>query len=235
VFQQGTWDLRIGPGGLLPAERFSNFRLPRRVERLERSPGEGQATHRRLEAGPRRAAPLRGCDRHRLGPESCADQRSGRTKASETRAGRLRERMESGRELDTPGRTSGILFLILLLLCLCGVPLAAETAVERDARIKALVDQQRWSDVVREVERIPDRDADVDFYYGTALAQLNRWDDARHAFFAGRQLAPTDSRFPVELGGVAFKQKRYAEAAKWVRRGLQLNPTDAYGNDFLAT
>ena len=41
--------------------------------------------------------------------------------------------------------------------------------------------------------------------------------------------------FPIELGGVAFKQKRYAEAARWLREGLQLAPNDAYANDFLAT
>jgi hypothetical protein len=49
------------------------------------------------------------------------------------------------------------------------------------------------------------------------------------------RLAPGDPRFPVELGGVAFRQKRYAEAAKWLRRGLRLNPGDSYSNDFLAT
>ena len=39
----------------------------------------------------------------------------------------------------------------------------------------------------------------------------------------------------MELGGVAFKQKHYAEAARWLRRGARLNPGDAYLADFLAT
>ena len=67
------------------------------------------------------------------------------------------------------------------------------------------------------------------------MAHLGRWDQARAAFLAGRRLRPRDERFPVELGGVAFKQKRYAEAARWLREGLKLAPNDAYANDFLAT
>ena len=48
-------------------------------------------------------------------------------------------------------------------------------------------------------------------------------------------MASQDKRFPVELAGVAFKQKRYPEAAAWLRRGLKIDPTDAYAKDFLGT
>jgi tetratricopeptide (TPR) repeat protein len=88
---------------------------------------------------------------------------------------------------------------------------------------------------VKEVESASARGAEIDYYYGSALAHLDRWDQARAAFLAGRRLRPNDERFPVELGGVAFKQKRYAEAARWVREGLRLAPSDAYANDFLGT
>ena len=77
--------------------------------------------------------------------------------------------------------------------------------------------------------------ADLDFYYGTALAQEGRWEDAQRAFAAGARLQPGDKRFPLELAGVAFKQKRYPVAARHLRRALRLDPTDAYGNDFLGT
>ncbi len=85
------------------------------------------------------------------------------------------------------------------------------------------------------MESAPARGAEIDYYYGSALAHLGRWDQARAAFLAGRRLRPRDERFPIELGGVAFKQKRYAEAARWLRKGLRLAPDDSYANDFLAT
>jgi hypothetical protein len=79
------------------------------------------------------------------------------------------------------------------------------------------------------------RGAAIDFYYGSALAHLGRWDEARAAFLAGQRLRPRDERFPIELGGVAFKRMRYSEAARWLRKGLQLDPQDSYANNFLAT
>ena len=77
--------------------------------------------------------------------------------------------------------------------------------------------------------------ADLDFYYGSALAQLGRLADAKQAFAAGSRLQPHDKRFPLELAGVAFKQKDYPRAARYLRRALHLDPHDAYGNDFLGT
>ncbi len=88
---------------------------------------------------------------------------------------------------------------------------------------------------MEEAESIRARGAEIDYYYGSALAHLERWDEARAAFLAGRWLRPGDGRFPVELGGVAFKQKRYSEAARWLQAALRLNPNDSYANNFLAT
>lgn len=102
-------------------------------------------------------------------------------------------------------------------------------------RIKKLFEEERWDDLTGEVEETSARGAEINYYYGSALAQLGRWDQARTAFLAGRLLQPNDERFPIELGGVAFKQKRHAEAARWLRLGLRLAPNDSYGNDFLAT
>ena len=77
--------------------------------------------------------------------------------------------------------------------------------------------------------------AEINYYYGGAAAQLGHWDQARDAFFAGLRLQPNDERFAIELGGVAFRQKRYSDAARWLRRGLQLKPGDSYASEFLAT
>jgi cytochrome c-type biogenesis protein CcmH/NrfG len=75
----------------------------------------------------------------------------------------------------------------------------------------------------------------VDFYLGTAFARLGRWNDAQRAFLNGARISPSDKRFPQELAGVAFKQKHYAEASRFLQRALKLDPTDSYTVDFLGT
>jgi tetratricopeptide (TPR) repeat protein len=132
-----------------------------------------------------------------------------------------------------PGRCVLLLYL-LAYAAPSAFPLNPSTA-DRIAKIQKLSDQKKWGEVVREVESSPERDAEIDYEYGSALAHLGRWSESRAAFTAGRRLAPRDARFPIELGGVAFKQKRYAEAVRWLRQGLRLSPHDEYANDFLAT
>ena len=106
---------------------------------------------------------------------------------------------------------------------------------EFKARIQQFVEQSQWQEIVEAVRPLPARDADLDYFYGIALAQLAQWDDARRALLDGRRQAPHDKRFPIELAGVAFKHQRRAEAATWLQRGLRIDPADAYANDFLGT
>ncbi|HTR66348.1 MAG TPA: tetratricopeptide repeat protein, partial [Terriglobales bacterium] len=110
-----------------------------------------------------------------------------------------------------------------------------EAQDSRLSQIKQLVSEQRWQEAVALAESAPARSPDLDFYYGTALARLGRWDDAHRIFKAGYRLSPSDERFAVELAGVEFKQKRYAAAAAHLRRALKLVPGDTYANDFLAS
>lgn len=82
----------------------------------------------------------------------------------------------------------------------------------------------------------PSRGVEIDYYTTVAPSRkLGRGDRARTVFLAGRLLRPDDGRFPIELAGVAFKQKRNAVAVHWLRLGLRLEPNDSYGTDFLAT
>ncbi len=149
--------------------------------------------------------------------------------------------MESRRELDPPGgagiRPRTIRALVLLTLGCASWLWAAEASPELDriAAIKQSFDGKRWQQVVEQAQALPGDHAEVDYYYGVALAQLERWDEARTILLRGLRLQPSDGRFPVELGGVAFRQKRYTEAAEWLRRGIRLNPGDSYAADFLAT
>lgn len=124
----------------------------------------------------------------------------------------------------------------LLLLVL--VSLTATCAIAQDdpaARAHELFQAEKWSELVRLAETVPNRSAELDYEYALALAHLERWDDARRALLAGHRLLPTDKRFPIELAGVAFKQKNYPQAIAWLHRALHLDPADEYANDFLAT
>ncbi|MGE5112031.1 MAG: hypothetical protein ACM3JB_14305 [Acidobacteriaceae bacterium] len=95
--------------------------------------------------------------------------------------------------------------------------------------------QNRWPEIVEFVGPMKNRSADVDYVYGIALSRLDRWQEARIAFLAGREQNRNDTRFPLELAGVAFKQKNRPEAKKWLTEALRLSPSDHYANDFLAT
>jgi len=134
------------------------------------------------------------------------------------------------------------LFLLFLLLISAGPKCKAQSAGNSPAsaarlaeRVQQFVREQHWAEVVEAVKNLPDRDAELDFAYGTALAQLGRLDDAKESLLTGRVLAPQDKRFPIELAGVAFKQKRYPEASGWMRRALRIDAGDEYANDFLGT
>jgi tetratricopeptide (TPR) repeat protein len=121
----------------------------------------------------------------------------------------------------------------LLLLAVCCLPAQAQT--DPAAAAKQLFEQERWSDLAQLLQQTPRSTADLDYYYGVALAHLERWGDAEKALSDGQRLAPNDKRFPIELAGVAFKQKKYGEARHDLHRALRLDPKDEYANEFLAT
>lgn len=129
-------------------------------------------------------------------------------------------------------------FLLILLFPYVALTLLfpwAAIAQNSDSSWKQLADTEQWPQIVLRAEAEPRLSADADFYYGTALAHLERWDDAEKAFLAGQALQPGDVRFPEELAGVAFKQKRYDDAVKHLHRALRLKPDDEYADDFLGT
>ena len=123
-----------------------------------------------------------------------------------------------------------LMFLLAAICCLHGWGQTDPTPAA-----KQLFDQERWSDLAQLLQQSPRNSADLDYYYGVALAHLERWAEAGKALSTGQRLAPNDKRFPIELAGVAFKQKRYGEAKRDLHRALQLDPKDEYTNEFLAT
>ena len=128
--------------------------------------------------------------------------------------------------------------IAMLVVVLLPILLSAQSAsVPRPGaqEIQQLAAAQRWDEVVRILSQRRSRSAELDFYYGTALAHLDRLQDAEAALETGRLLAPSDPRFSVELAGIAFKQKNYSRATQYLRHALKLTPTDSYANDFLGT
>lgn len=129
--------------------------------------------------------------------------------------------------------------LCVLVLVLCsGLGLFAQngsTAFSSTEEVRQLAAGQRWQDIVELLEPLPSRSPDLNFYYGTALARLERWHEAERAFQAGQHLAPHDPRFSVELAGVEFKERQYPRAAHRLRHALKLAPQDTYATDFLGT
>ena len=101
--------------------------------------------------------------------------------------------------------------------------------------IEQLVQAARWQEVVQELRPLPSRNADLNYFYGVALAQLGNYPEAEQVLREGRRQQPQDKRFPTELAGVAFKQKKYSKAEHWLRQALKLERSDSYANDFAGT
>lgn len=126
---------------------------------------------------------------------------------------------------------------VVVFVFWCCLRFAAQAGTQEipAEEIRKLAVEERWQELVLLIAPLKPRSADLNFYYGTALARLERWRDAENAFEAGARLAPDDPRFPLELAGVAFEQKRYAQAAHQIRKALKQVPQDSYANDFLGT
>lgn len=116
---------------------------------------------------------------------------------------------------------------------LCSQAVAPQAPSQQ--QLQKLVDNQQWNEIVAELEPISPRSAATDYSLGIALAQIRRIDEARTVFEAGWRLAPHDSRFPIELAGIAFKQKDYRLTIRLLHAALRLTPGDNYANDFLGT
>lgn len=123
----------------------------------------------------------------------------------------------------------------LLLFCWAFSAAASDTPQDQSAQAQALAAGQNWQQLLQFVNAAPAGSAELQYYRGLALAHLQRWDEARKALLAGYRQKPRDKRFPIELAGIAFRQKHFPTAASWLQRALRLAPDDSYANGFLAT
>lgn len=105
----------------------------------------------------------------------------------------------------------------------------------RLAEAQKAFDDRDWEQAARLAEGPVDQSSDLDLLRGLALSRLEKWGRAKIAFEAGAKKSPRDSRFPVELAGIAYKQKDFCVAKQDLEAALRLNPRDAYTQEFLAT
>jgi len=146
--------------------------------------------------------------------------------------------MGSVTQLGAPGCASDIRLILLFLLASLPLPQArpqSHLPADQTAQIEKLFNQGQWEQVVQAVPLSSSEPADLELDRGLALAQLQRWDEARQSFLAGILGYPRDPRFRVELAGVAYRQKHYVEAKKYLRSALSLEPGNVYANNFLAS
>jgi hypothetical protein len=126
----------------------------------------------------------------------------------------------------------------LLALFFISIPGFAQDQSPERARLAAAqsaFDAGQWDEAARLSQGPADQSPELDFLRGLALSRLERWNEARLAFETGAKKSPRDSRFPVELAGIAYKQKNFHIAKKELQMALLLNPGDAYTHEFLGT
>ena len=127
-------------------------------------------------------------------------------------------------------------FLLVLFFFPAGV-FGQDHASEQNrlAAAQSAFDAGHWDEAVRLSHGPGDQSSEFDFLQGLALARLEKWDEAKLAFETGARKSPRDSRYPVELAGIAYKQRDFRTAKNRLRAALLLNPSDAYAHEFLAT
>jgi hypothetical protein len=142
-------------------------------------------------------------------------------------------------------RACGLIFALIALLALfaTAVPSRAQEASSDSARLSSdrlfsaqkAFDSGQWEKAERLARGPADQPAALDLLAGLALAKLQKWDEARAAFKAGRAKSRGDARFPIELAGVAYKQHNFRAAKRELRAARKLDPLDAYTREFLGT
>lgn len=142
-------------------------------------------------------------------------------------------------QLDAPGcpRKGCVTLLLIAVLTLSSSAFAQDHSFEQ-ARLSAAqnaFDAGHWEEASNLARGPADQLPEFDFLEGLALAQLEKWPEARAAFDAGLRKAPNDPRFWIELAGVAYKQKDLRTAKDDLHAALRLKSNDSYPREFLAT
>src|SRR6266851_7880215 len=142
-------------------------------------------------------------------------------------------------QLDAAGSSrKGFVIFFLFAVLAMRLPALSQDPASDQARLPAAqsaFDAGHWEEAAKLAQGPADQSRELDFLAGLALARLEKWGEAKLAFDAGFRKAPGDSRFLVELAGIAYKQKNLRAAKSRLHAALRLNPRDSYSSEFLAT
>ncbi len=142
-------------------------------------------------------------------------------------------------QLDVAGSPrKGCVIRFFLAFFFLSIPGFAQDHIPEGSRLAAAqsaFDAGRWDETARLAQGPANQSSELDFLRGLALSRLEKWDEAKLAFETGARKSPRDSRFRMELAGVAYKQKNFRTAKRDLQTALQLNPGDSYAQEFLAT
>ena len=128
--------------------------------------------------------------------------------------------------------------LVLFGFVLASLPGFAQGDGPEEARLAAArkaFDGADWDEAARLAEGPRNQSSQLDLLRGLALSRLEKWGQAKTAFEAGARKSPREARFPVELAGIAYKQKDFRLAKQDLKTALRLHSHDAYSEEFLAT
>jgi tetratricopeptide (TPR) repeat protein len=142
-------------------------------------------------------------------------------------------------QLDVAGGArKGRVIRFLLVLMLFSSPVFPQDHISDQTRLAAAqkaFEAGNWQETANLARGPADQSPNLDFLMGLALARQEKWSEAKQSFESGFLKAPGDSRFLVELAGIAYKQKEFRIAKDRLHAALRLNPRDAYAREFLAT
>lgn len=127
---------------------------------------------------------------------------------------------------------------LLTVVLLLGSPAFAQDPSTEQNRLfsaQRAFDAGHWEEAASLARGPTDQSPDLDFLMGLALARQEKLTEAKLAFESGLRKAPADSRFFVELAGIAYKLKDFRIAKEHLHSALRLRPQDAYSREFLAT
>jgi tetratricopeptide (TPR) repeat protein len=127
-------------------------------------------------------------------------------------------------------RRLAALGLVLFFLSVLELP-----AAQACPQAAVLFNEQHWAELEKCLTGLPQPSSDQLYYRGMALAALGRREAAKEVLESGARQAPRDKRFPTELAGIAFLEKRYEAARRSLRRARRLDPGDRYVTDLLAS
>lgn len=146
--------------------------------------------------------------------------------------------MAAEQQLDVAGGApKGRVIRFLAVLVLFSSPVFADRISDqtRLAAAQKAFDAGQWEAAASLARGPADQSPNLDFLLGLALARQEKCSEAKEAFESGFRKAPGDSRFLVELGGIAYKQNDFRVAKDRLHAALRLNQQSVYAREFLAT